>query len=219
MTVLMKVADIAKRLAGAKSALEEVHQAAVGMLREHADLHQERSRLINAKPPREDLIAALDEQVRALGEAWAEANGARVVAALSGGVEVSMRGEVTGIRPGALAVEFGGPVDLSMLAALSPDTVRERLAGIVLALEYEAGPPMRERARLVAEVDTRLARVERAHAELVDEAARAGISLAHMDGERARRVQKAQRREAADRFNRANEAAIRRGAVQPMPVE
>jgi hypothetical protein len=216
-TALRGVVD---KLAGARSAVEQVRQAEAALRQEHEDLSQERSRLINAKPDRAQLLKALDVQVRALAEQWAADNGTRVVGALAGSLNVSPSGQVLGVIPGALADEFRGSlVDLGTLCALCPEAVRARLAAIIEKADYAAGPAMDGRPALVANLDKRMASVEQEHASLVDEAERAGVTLAHLDGERAKRIALQRRREAAALDNRVNARAIERGGLARTPEE
>ena len=94
--------------------------------------------------------------------------------------------------------------------------MKASLGAIIDAAKFEAGPPMADRERLLADLDERLADVERQHAQLVDEAAEAGIVLSHMDGERGRRIQAEQRAQYVEKNNALNRRAIERGVVEPM---
>jgi hypothetical protein len=220
VTMLTRLADPTKRLTSARDAIAQLRHADRTLTAEHAHLLQERTDLLRYRPPRAEIVAELEFQIDAVAATYATEHGARLVAAVSAKVETEPgRDTVTGIRRGNLPAAFPGPLSFIDLCALAPEIVKASLAKIVQAVEYEAGPPMSTRLERIAEIDTRLADVERAHTDLVDEAREAGVSLPLMPDERARRIQAAQRVEAARRFNEANRDAIRRGAVAPMPEE
>jgi len=182
--------DLVSRLAGARSALDELHDTDKTLRTMHEDLQAERRRLCGARPPKADLIAEAERQVDAIAAAWVAAHGPQLVDAIAGRVDASPAGVVRGIVEGnLLLVPF--VFDVQALLALAPDPVKQSLRTIITGAEYAEGPPMSARAELIAAVDAKIADVEEQHSALVDQALALGIQLDLLDAVRSRRARAA----------------------------
>ena len=195
------LADLAGRLAGARSALDDLHATDKALRQMHEELQAERGRLCTARPPRAELIAAVERQVDDAAAAWAAACGPQVIAAVSGTVDVLPGGEVRGIRAGNLfeVPALAGLLDVPTLMALVPDQVKAGLRQLIEATEYAEGPPMSERPTLIAAVAAKIADVEEQHSGLVDQARALGITLGLLDDVRSRRAVEARAAEFRER--------------------
>jgi hypothetical protein len=203
----------AKSLVGARDALAELREHERALREEHERLVSvERPGLISRRPPVEDLVADVASQIDALGARWRAANADRVIAELTGSVDVAPSGAVSRIVSGNLEAAFPAPLGIDALAALVPAVLKAALSDVVRAVEYDAGPPMASRVPMVAELDRRVAEIEEAHNELVDQAAELGVTIPRLPAVAARLAEEARRRERAEADERANAAAARRWA-------
>jgi hypothetical protein len=194
-TLIEKVTDWTRRLAGARNGVQELHGLDAALRGALAELEAERGRLLSSKPPKAEALNALDVELPKLAAEWMAQRGMGVVASLAGAVNVTPAGEIRGIvRHSSLADEVGG-LSLSALAAIAPDMVREGLTAMIARTPYEEGPPMADRAALVAEVDRKIEAIVKAHRELVDDAEKMRITLAHLPVTVGRRTQAAQARQ------------------------
>jgi len=207
--ILEKVQGWTARLAGARTAVDDLHSVEKELRQEAEGLAVERSRRIGSRPPREDIIAAAERQVDAIAADWAKSNGPQLVAALAGSVDVAPDGTVRGLIPGNLLNGFPTP-DGPALIGLAPSVVKASLRKIIEAAEYVAGPSMDERQRMIADLDAKLADVEARHSELVDHARELGITIALLPNEAGRRSIRAQRHERWALDQRANAAFYRK---------
>jgi len=190
--------DLVGRLAGARSALDELHGTDKTLRAMHEDLQAERRRLCGARPPKADLIAEAERQVDAIAAAWAAANGPQLVDAIAPRVDVTPGDAVRGTVEGNLLLAPFA-VDVLTLLALAAGPVKQSLRAIIAATEYAEGPPMSERVPLIAAVDAKLADVEEQHSSLVDQAAALGIALDLLDAVRLRRARAAHLAEVRER--------------------
>jgi hypothetical protein len=216
-TLTEKVVDWAKKLAGARSAVQELADADAGLRQALADAQAERAKLINLRAPKSEVLRALDDEITTLADRWAAEYGMRLVTCLAGTVDVAPSGEPRGIvRYATLTDEVGG-LGLPALAALLPIELRAGLAEVIAKTSYEEGPAMAERVARVATVDRKIRDLEQQHSQLCDDARVLGITLALLPEENARRIQAAaQRRESVDTNNRLNRDAIERGVAEPL---
>ncbi len=181
MSVLTKLADVAKRITGARDALAQVHQVEADLRAAHAQAQQERESLLSSRPPKADVIANLHREVDAAARAWREANAQQILDA-AGGIAVDFLGNVEGLRGSNISGGnvFGllGPLYFNTLCGLAADVVKASLAAAVEAAPpYPAGPPLADRLALLAACDERLTRLEADHSSLVDDARDNGIML------------------------------------------
>jgi hypothetical protein len=176
-------------LAGARSAVQGLRDHESALRGAHNAAVAERARLIGSLPPKADILAAMEGQIDALGDQWRATNEAALIRALGGSIDVAPSGEVTGLRPGSLTgIWTTAPWTAADLLSVFPTLFKARLREIIERAEYNAGPPMGDRLRLLAEVDARIGQIERDHAALVDEAGASGIRLEHLPDEHARRM-------------------------------
>lgn len=226
-TVMTKVADWTNRLAGARSAMEELRGADAELRREHAAALAERTRVIGLSPPLADIIGAMRRLVDEHAQQWAERNGPGLVRAFGPGLKESGEdGSVSEQKPsmpdmfwtayGNLPVRDMNP---SALAGLAPDLMKTRLEAVIRATPYDAGPPIADRPALLAELDAKIRDIEQRHTELVDGAAAFDppITLALLPAVAARRQEEAYRQKrnaAADAARREREEAVNRQHAQ-----
>jgi hypothetical protein len=140
---------------------------------------------------------------------WTAAHGMDVVRGASGGLE---RGAGPAHdRPAGRVVAphledvLPGVVTFDMMCALVPDVLIDGLRRVVQRTTYQPGPAMATRLERLAAIEEERATLQRRHAELVDEAAAAGVQLAHLPEEVGARLNKQRRRaawEADVRMNR-----------------
>lgn len=223
-TIIDKAKSWAQSLAGARSAVSQLHETEARLLDNLSQLRAKRDQLLSSRPPRADVIANMEAAVAQLGATWLENHGEYIVGNLAGGLDVGVRGDVAGIRAGRLKSESfhpfdafpSGNVSIDALCALAPTLVRESLKRIIDSARYEAGPPLTERAPRIAIIDAEIEELEREHAALVDQAEAAGIKIDHTAEERGRRARESARRSQIDGFNAVNRRAIENGHVQAM---
>lgn len=208
--------DVATRLAAGKAAAQDLHAAEADLRAAHAALLAERAQLIGALPPRQALVRAAAEEVDAHAAQFRAGRALEVARAVAGGLEVGADGMVRGVRAGSIAGGLSFPLDFATLCALAPDAVKAGLRAILEAADYQAGPPLADRAALIAAVDERIRETIEQHTALVDDAKALGIPLQLMPEEHARRLRAERHRADADAFNSLNRDAIKRGAVKTM---
>jgi len=212
-----KVQDWAAKLAG----VDDLHSVEKELRQEAEGFAVERTRLLSARPPREDLIAAAERQVDAIAAEWANGNGPQIVAALAGSVDVQPGGEeIRGVVPGDIRNWLPGIVDGSAFIGLVPSIVKARLRDIIAATPYNPGPSMDQRQRMIAELAAKLADVEARHSELVDHARELGITIELLPDVQGRRTRATQAHERWELDQRANESYYRRNpsARPPEPA-
>jgi len=227
-SVMTKVADWTNRLAGARSAMEELRAADAELRREHAAALAERTRLIGLSPPVEAIIGAMRHLVDEHAEQWAKRNGQGLVRAFGPGLEEKEDGSVSERKPLLPAAFWTAYGELSMreltpsaLAGLAADLMKARLEAVIRATPYDAGPPIAERPALLAELDAKIRDIEARHSELVDGAAAFDppITLALLPAVAVRRIAEAERGKhtaAAAAARREREEAVNRQHAQAL---
>lgn len=214
----MSLTDTVRKILSPRAIVAPITDEITRLLGELAQLREERATLLSLKPPREEIIAEVNRQVDALAVAYARDHGPRILDAAAGRVETApgRDNEVVGVRPGSLTAAFPGVLTLQDLIALAPDVVKASVAKILKGVEYEQGSPLSERVQQLADVDHRIAAIERAHTELADEARAAGPGLELLPEERARRYRAAQHADFVRKNNALNRDAIARGVAKPI---
>jgi hypothetical protein len=183
--------------APARDALTRFRDAVALKRREYDEGGAERAQLLSLPASHEEALAHLSQEVPALGRQWAEQHGPSLVAALGGSVDCGPDGVVRGVVRHLGLVDAVGVLSLPALAAIAPDLVRDGLARVIASAP--AGPPMRDRVRLLAEVDERIERAREQHGTLVDAAGELGVALEELPENRARKIQAARAQERAER--------------------
>jgi hypothetical protein len=201
LTTLVK--DLATRVLGSTDSVADWHGKDVALRQQYEAAQAERGQLLGAKPPRADIMRALEAEIQQLGAAWRGQRGEALAVALTGVLDVAPDGRVLGILKFATLADE--PVTVPMLCALAPDVIAKGFGeGIISRLDYEAGPPLAERTALVAALHERLAGLEAAHAQHVDDAAEHGIVLQHLPATVFARGRAAREQEAWARDGLAN---------------
>jgi hypothetical protein len=218
-TLITKVQDWAGRLAGAKTAMGELHEADRTLREQHAAAVKDRDHVVNTCAPVEEVLANLERLLDEQAYHWAKGQGFSMVMAVGPGQNVTSDGALAP-RPPQLPGWFYDNLTLVRLAYFAPTVVKARLAEIIQATPYEAGAPAADRARLYAEADARVAEVERQHTDLVDAAAALDppieLKLLPVVAERrATEAAKRKRNAAADEDRRQREAAVNARHVDP----
>jgi hypothetical protein len=197
--------DFAARMSAAKGAVQMLHETDRALRDEHAAALAERSRIAHALPPLAEIRTRLAAEVDRLGREWRRSHASDLAAVA--------RPEEISLAAGARFANAIGAVDLGFLCALLGDSLKASLAVVVNGAAGETGPALADRPGLIADLDKRIADLEREHAALCDEARAAGITLELLDVERGRR----HRAEQHARFVRdqvaANGDGIRRGTI------
>jgi hypothetical protein len=217
MTTPSVAADYAKGLQAARAALTTLHAEDARLRAEHVALGRERLHLLNAWPPVDEIVAAMRGVVDALAAAWAKNKASSLRAAFGPGLEETTPGSFKPRRsqwPEHLfySTVYGG-FNSEHFAEMSPETVKATFEAALRADPYEAGPPLADRLPLLADVDARIAALERAHEELVD-AARAldpPVSFSYFPNvaeRRAREAEERRRNELADADRKEREARV-----------
>jgi hypothetical protein len=186
----MAMMDTLKQLlGGASSAIASLKKAEAGIRAGLAALDVEQTQHRSLAEPRPAVEANVDRLVGELRARWLAAHGQAVAGAASGRL-----GEGNAPEPARLhEVLFMGPVTLDLLAALVPRELAAGLRQIVAETRVESGPALAARLPRLREIEAERQALRQRHAELVDEAAAAGVTLAHLPEEKARRIQLAQR--------------------------
>jgi hypothetical protein len=193
-TPMMKaITDLAARVLGARTAVSELQAVDVALRDAHAAAEAERGRLLSARPPKAEVVKLLDAELPKLAAEWVAQRGLAVVAALGGAIEVTPAGEFRIVRYSSLTDELGA-LSFSALAALAPELVREGLTAVITQTPYEEGPPMADRAALIAEVDRKLEGIVKAHRDLAKNARDKDIPLPDLAITVGRRLQAEQAR-------------------------
>jgi hypothetical protein len=213
--LLERATDWAARLAGARTAVEELHATDHQLREAHAAAQRGRDRLISAPPPVDEVIGAMVRVVDAHAAGWAREHAVGLIHAFGPGLELERDGTLRE-RPARMPDWFLlRDLRLKDVVGAFPELVKARLAEIIRGHAYEAGPSQTERARLVAEADARIAELEAQHTELVDAAGALTppIVLALLPAVQARRDADAARRQRegrAEQDRQAREAAVNR---------
>jgi hypothetical protein len=93
----------------------------------------------------------------------------------------------------------GTAVEWGFLCLFAGDLVKRAFADLVRATPYEAGPPAAARPALVERLRGELAQLEAEEEQLVDEAAAAGVAIAHRPEVTDRRYREQRQREREER--------------------
>ncbi|MGB7220750.1 MAG: hypothetical protein WBD07_18265 [Vicinamibacterales bacterium] len=193
--------------AAARAAMEALSTAEQKLRAEHREEINQRDKITNLPPPVDDVV----QQMRACVDAYAAQAAAEyrrgVVHAFGG--ELYLQGDGTYVpkppglyRPPAPV----GHTPFMDLCAFAPALMKERLEQIIRSEAYEAGPPIADRLRLIAEADARIRAKEDEHTQLVDTAAAFDppIVMQLLPAARERREQERRTREEQERIAAVN---------------
>lgn len=213
------IRDLGARLAGAKTAANELRQFDEALRAEHAALLKEREHVIFGPQPRDAVLANMERVVDALAAAWAKNNALSFVSGLGPGLEEREDGTLAERRPRLPMGFYGagghsaGVLDLYRAASVFPELAKCRFAELIRAADYQEGLPLSERPRRVGELDARLREIEERHSQLVDEAATWNPPMVlelmpRVKERRAAAAELAQRNAHANADRRAREAGV-----------
>jgi hypothetical protein len=210
--------DLQAQLAGWQAAVNKIHDANRAGRDAHRTAERERQRLVSAPPPLPEVIAAMEGVIDAIADAWVAESGLGLVAAFGPGLRLREDGTLEVQAPRLPDWFILRDVRLKDLCGLVPELVKQRLAAIIMATPYEAGPAQADRVARVAEAEAKIAAIEAEHTALVDLAASFDppIVLPLLPAVAERRAAEAARvrREAVERERReAREVAINRHAA------
>ena len=202
-----------------KSRVREVQEASATIHTNLADLREAiaaKGRAVNqardGSLPLAEVIATFNRWVDETAEHQARQHGRSLVCHNFG----APRGHSSAHAPWApsTTMEWG------FVALFFGDQLKGRFAELARSIEYTPGPPAAERAAVVAQLARELAELESQEEALVDQAAEAGVVIAHRPEVVQRRENERRQRErdeqsATDR--RAREAQIDRRHEQRAP--
>jgi hypothetical protein len=166
-----KAQDWIARLAGARVVLDEVHEVDAHLRAEHTAAVEERNHIINAPPPVEDVIAAMERDIDTMAATWGEKRARALLAAYGSGLKEKDDGSHV-VHNRSFPGELYLPWTEADWASANPDAAKQRYAAEIRARPYVAGPPVADRLRLVAQADARIRELEDHHAEFVETAAK-----------------------------------------------
>lgn len=198
----MRASEVLKRV---KAQLSQAVTTAKGQITDlRGEIGRLRKELAHAQRlplPLSDIEPRIAESVRQAGARWLAEHG-EILVRSEGGIG-TYQAKCGGRLPftAAEAIPFGA------LCAGAPDQVIELLSAIYQQVPYEAGPPAAERPALIERLKRELAEAEQVEEAAVDEAAAAGVVIAHRPEVVARRRAEAaarerEEREVADRARR-----------------
>ena len=167
----------------------------IGRLRKEL-AHAQRSPL-----PLSDIEPRIAESVQQAGARWLAEHG-EILVRSEGGI-----GTYQAKYGGRLPFTPGEPLPFGLLCAARPDETAALLCDLFEQVPYEAGPAAAERPALIERLERELAEAEQVEEAAVDEAAAAGVVIAHRPEVVARRRAEAaarerEEREVADRARR-----------------
>lgn len=198
-------------LCDAQDAAGKLFQRDAELRAAHAAALSARKRIASSPPPTEEVVANMRAVVDEHAAKWLLDNSWAITLAFAGERRAQRDGSVTQQRP-TLWRRAGHFLDVPDLVGLVPEMMKVRFEAAIRSRTAEAGPEADERARIVAELDGKIAAIERTHSGMVDAAAALTppISLSLLESVRARREIELERQK---RDGEAAEAARRAAAV------
>lgn len=165
----------------------------------HRSALVERKRACDGRPPIDEVVANMRRLVDEAAARWGNDRHYSMLIDFGGGMELRTDGSIRERRPQMHSL--GNHVD--SLIGLAPGLIKDRLEEILRSQSYEAGAPLADRPRLIAEADVRIREIEDQHSALVDAAAHLNppISLELLPAVRDRREhERIQARREGDRL-------------------
>jgi hypothetical protein len=191
MSVVTTVKSWTAKLTGFGDALAELHGTTHALDHRLEELTAEAAQLRAAPSGPDVLKQTIPAGIEALGAQWRAEHGSTWLNAFSEKIA-----DDGGVRPSgwpdSMSLNMMGvhPPSLAFLGAIAKDLVTHAvLESATVALHgQEPGPSTAARQRRLAEIADETARLKLEHAQLVDEAERHGVRLAHLPEEQARRL-------------------------------
>lgn len=135
--------------------LREAHTAALA----------EQKRACDGRPPIDEVVANMRRLVDEAAARWGNDRHYSMLIDFGGGMELRTDGSIQERRPQMHSLQR---VSLDSLIGLAPELVKARLEEILRSQPYEAGAPLADRPRLIAEADVRIREIEDQHETLVN---------------------------------------------------
>lgn len=195
------IQTISKKLA---SATNTVTNEIADLRRRIDDTRNELQRARSAPVPREEINERIELAVEQSAEEWLKRS-QNVVEGPGRLGDAHLRGRIR------LPWSTFQPLEWGALCAGAPDHASAILTGLVDATEYEPGAGAAERPALIERLEAELAELEQAEELLVDEAAEAGVQIAHRPEVVERRQRERLDREAEE--HRVRDRRLRQEAV------
>jgi hypothetical protein len=201
MSILSKLTDLGREIAKATQSVQEN----IAELR--AQIAAKRMELAHAQDaplPREEIKVRIRSWVTEAGELWRRQRADRLLYDFG--------------RPAGPSPSWSWIENMTWGAAcfLCPEQVTAALTGQIEATEYVAGPPARERPAAVARLSKELADLEAAEESAIDEAAQAGVQIAHRPEVVKRRLEEAGRKDRQEKWTAG--ARERQSAIDQRPA-
>jgi hypothetical protein len=171
VNILSRLTDLSRQIAGATQSAQESTAALRAQINSK---REELRRVQTAFPPKNEVKEIRCREIRETAAAYSAEDPIRFVRAI----------QFTPRR----AIEW------RELCALAGPVVEEAVCDAIDRAEYVPGPPAAERPGMIARLERELAELEGAEERAIDEAAAAGVSIAHRPEVITRR-----QREAGDR--------------------
>jgi hypothetical protein len=209
MSVASAIKAITSKLSTATSSLHnELSQLRAAIVKTQADLEHARS----ARLPVEEVVSTIiPAHVKEAGDYWLQQRGGAFVYGDRALAAPNVEGSRTVPWP------ITAPIPWHAFCAADPEGAARILTGLLRATPYEEGAPSAARPAMIERLTRQLAEQEAEEERFVDEAAEAGIVIAHRSEVQQRRNAEAERmrREAVERERRARlEAEINRRAAE-----
>jgi len=165
------IQTIRKKLTSAtESAVTEITELRRRIDETRAELEHARG----AAVPVEKIVEArIPQAVREAAEEWRARYGSSLIHGPGRLGDPGLNGRVK------LLWSWHEPISFGALAAADPAYAGDLLLALVRGTEYRPGAPSAERPALIARLEAELAELEETEERLIDEAAAAGVSIAH----------------------------------------
>jgi hypothetical protein len=214
-----------QRLTGMKTdlaqAAQDLRQGLDSAREGLAAKREELDRVQRLPGPPAEVIAGLEREVDAANEHYGKEHGRQLLLRSAGLlVPAHLAGRDTAVpsRRPELPFDLSRPLTFGEHAFLFPEAVKQALRQMVLAADYEAGPPAEARGPLLERLSREVAELEQAEEALVDELAAAGVQVPHRVEVQARRTaeERQRQRDQEQAEHTARVEAWRRAGEHPL---
>jgi hypothetical protein len=181
LSIIENLRTIRTRLTKATSSVAGDVQALRDQIREKREAVKN---LTKATAPRSDLEQRIRDLVAKTGDGWVTREGWSVLSHLGNPA-----------RRASVPWDAGKPMPWDVLCAANPEAAVGLLIDLANRIEYTAGPPLAERPAMIAKLEAEIAQIEEGEERLVDEAAAAGLVIAHRPEVQQRKQNEARKAE------------------------
>lgn len=190
MSTVEKMKSLAKKLTSATSTIvDEIGKAR----REIAEKRRELQHATDAPVPISEIVERIQAHVREVGAVWLAEYGSSLISGDRGA--------------GSPPWSYTGSPPWGAICASDPDYAVSFLRWIAERVPYEPGPASAERPEIIRRLELELAEIELLEENLIDDAAGAGVNVAHRPEVIQRRDAEARQRHHEER---AAEARLER---------